>query len=132
MEVLNAEFEEKFNGIHLSPVHVTSMIEETRSNQQKFKQYVRENILHLLMKTIFLSNPGDKLFVINPITIGILNSKMRQIPNISFYPENLKNLVKRFDGSLEAILELCRVTLSDNIPQDNSFFLFAEQDTVSL
>ena len=92
----------------------------------QLKQNIQGMILKTIMKAVLLSNRGAKdNFVLNNITLGIINSRMKAIPCITFYPGRFKRAVERYGSSLTALMKICsQCVINENIRNRDRIFTF--------
>ena len=79
---------------------------------------MQSHILQNVMKAMFMSNREGRSYVVNPITLGLITSKMKSIPYLQFYPDRLKQAIEAHGDTFLSMMRLCLYHLN-RIPFDH-------------
>lgn len=102
-------------------------VKENKSILDQMQTNLRANVLQNLLSVIIRSDK-DKDFQIDESEMDSLISRMRSINGVEVHEDRFRNAIQKSGGSLNAVIDVVKNLLSDDVDTDNEIFTIHEDE----
>jgi hypothetical protein len=90
---------------------------------------IQSRIVQSVVKAMLMSNNHERI-VVNPITLGLITSKMKTIPHLNFRPERLKQEIETNGDSFISMMHTCLQHMQNMNVDDRETCRIDEEDLI--